>query len=136
MRLKRDNTAVVEASVDIFGIFDGHGGKQAATYASRHMADLLLATLAEENMAEFAKECEARDQLLACSHVTEEMSNLWEAQDQLVDVLPGSLTKVFGKLQTDFFQHTKVCILLKVPLPLSWKVEFDHRFDRSFGNSL
>ncbi len=33
------------ATVDVFGIFDGHGGKQAATFASKHMAAALLEEL-------------------------------------------------------------------------------------------
>jgi hypothetical protein len=31
--------------VDIFGVFDGHGGKQAAVYASKHMMSAVLSAL-------------------------------------------------------------------------------------------
>ena len=40
MLLRADSTPVVEAN--IFGIFDGHGGKQAATFAARNMAGHVL----------------------------------------------------------------------------------------------
>lgn len=33
------------ASLDVFGIFDGHGGKQAAAFASKHLAPVLLGEL-------------------------------------------------------------------------------------------
>ena len=35
------------ASVDVFGVFDGHGGKQAAVYASKHMMGAVLTALNE-----------------------------------------------------------------------------------------
>ena len=33
------------ASLDVFGIFDGHGGKQAAAFASKHLVPVLLGEL-------------------------------------------------------------------------------------------
>lgn len=33
--------------MDIFGVFDGHGGKQAAVYASKHMMGAVLTALNE-----------------------------------------------------------------------------------------
>ena len=41
--------------MDLFGIFDGHGGKQAATFASKHMVPAVL----EELEACLAKQQEA-----------------------------------------------------------------------------
>ena len=34
-----------KAEFSLFGVFDGHGGKQAATFAAKHMASCLLAAL-------------------------------------------------------------------------------------------
>ena len=98
-----------KASIDIFGIFDGHGGKQAATYASRHMTDLLVAALNDEEAEEGKLEdCAPQEQLHNCGHISEAMSGLWESQDQLIGNLPMSMTKSFEKLQSDFFEHNKV----------------------------
>ena len=33
------------ASLDVFGIFDGHGGKQAAAFVAKHLAPVLLGEL-------------------------------------------------------------------------------------------
>ena len=41
--------------MDLFGIFDGHGGKQAASFASKHMVPAVL----EELQACLAKQEEA-----------------------------------------------------------------------------
>ena len=39
------HTAAGSVKVALFGVFDGHGGKQAATYASNHMMPNLLEAL-------------------------------------------------------------------------------------------
>lgn len=41
-----------EAGFALFGVFDGHGGKQAATYASKHMAASVSAALLEVDLTD------------------------------------------------------------------------------------
>ena len=38
-------TGAGQAGFALFGVFDGHGGKQVATFASKHMASRLLDAL-------------------------------------------------------------------------------------------
>lgn len=98
-------------SLDIYGVFDGHGGKQAATYASRNVTDKLLASLKEKlattgsslNAASAAKQ----DPQLP-PEVDRSLRDIWGLQDQITESLPESLADTFDRLQEDFFQQTKV----------------------------
>ena len=96
-------------TLDFFGIYDGHGGKQAATYASRHLPDKLLEVLppASQREADVAK-AEPPPELQSCKKLSEEDWVVWEQQEALVSGLPEALVEAFQKLQSEFFETTKV----------------------------
>ncbi|KAK9918098.1 hypothetical protein WJX75_001295 [Coccomyxa subellipsoidea] len=114
------------ASVDIFGVFDGHGGKQAAVYASKHMMSAVLSALDQHIGKDDEDTCEngmciptkhapdavvevsAEEQLADCDVVKPEERALWRAQDAIVEAMPHALSDAFQKVEADFFEHTKV----------------------------
>ena len=98
--------------MDIFGVFDGHGGKQAATFASRNLTERLLSILMTKAATESELEdCSALDQLQNSEGVDSELWTAWDKQDKLITQLPGSLVESFHKLQHQFFQQAKVICL-------------------------
>ena len=105
-----DTFSVEPLKLDIYAVFDGHGGKQAATFASRNLTEKLLG-LAKESAASSNKAKRDPRDLQELSFPAELDSSVWshwESQDQLTEVLPGCLTDAFCKLQEDFFQQSKV----------------------------
>ncbi len=44
--------------MEIFGVFDGHGGKQAAVYASKHMMGAVLSAL-DQHIGKDGQDCQA-----------------------------------------------------------------------------
>ena len=95
--------------MDVFAVFDGHGGKQAATYASRNLTDKLLGLLKERTSSKAAsKDPAALQELSFPEELGSESWSHWESQDQLTESLPYCLEEAFGKLQEDFFQQSKV----------------------------
>lgn len=105
-----DTFSVEPVKLDIYAVFDGHGGKQAATFASRNLTEKLLG-IAKESAASSIKAKRESGDLQELSFPAELDSNIWshwESQDQLTEVLPGCLTDAFCKLQADFFQQSKV----------------------------
>jgi len=94
----------------VYGVFDGHGGKQAANYASRNLADKLLSAICQASKSEFEEaDCTAREELRGCSKLDGGDWGVWEGQDQVIEALPAALTQAFERLQTDFFEQCKVC---------------------------
>ena len=96
-------------TLDFFGIYDGHGGKQAATYASRHLPDKLLEVVPTASQREAGVgKAEPPPELQSCKKLSEEDWMVWEQQEALVSGLPEALVEAFQKLQSDFFETTKV----------------------------
>ena len=97
--------------MDIYAVFDGHGGKQAATYASRNLTDKLLGVLKEKGASrDSAKGTALPQELSFPAELDSDVWSSWESQDLLTEDLPGCLAEAFGKLQEDFFQQAKVSI--------------------------
>ena len=94
----------------VYGVFDGHGGKQAANFASRNLTDKLLAALEESTRSLEHEEPEstAREELQGCSRLEGADWALWQRQDRVIDALPAALTSAFQRLQADFFENCKV----------------------------
>ena len=94
----------------VYGVFDGHGGKQAANFASRNLTDKLLAALEETTRFPEHEEPEstAREELQGCSRLGGEDWALWQGQDRVIDALPAALTSAFQRVQADFFENCKV----------------------------
>lgn len=73
------------ASFSAFGVFDGHGGKGAPTYASKNLLPLT---------ARYLDRCKGEEPELpqppACEalQVTEEQRRGWAVQEALIDRLP------------------------------------------------
>lgn len=96
-------------SIDVFGVFDGHGGKQAATYASRNLTDKLLAVIKDKEIAALKdEESEAQQLLQDFDGIDAKLRTTWESQDRLLSGLPECLVETFHQLQHDFFQQAKV----------------------------
>jgi hypothetical protein len=96
----------------VYGIFDGHGGKQAANYASRNLADKLLSAIGQADRSDFKDpDSAALEQLRSCTKLDSKDWEVWEGQDQLTECLPGSLVQAFQRLQSDFFEQCKVSCL-------------------------
>jgi serine/threonine protein phosphatase PrpC len=72
--------AAGEASFSAFGVFDGHGGSQAATFASNH---LLQAVMAEVDASPLPP-----PQLPAVEGLSEEEAAVWRLQATLMARLP------------------------------------------------
>lgn len=87
----------------MFGIFDGHGGKMAATWAAKHMLQQLQLHLGEvaapdadaplpDGLAHYAEHISAAD------------SAGWQLQDQLVERLPVALKSAFVEVEAEYFR--------------------------------
>lgn len=90
----------------LYGVFDGHGGKQAATFASKHILPVLqqqLASVQASSGVKLAEELEDyREQLPA------EDTAAWQAQGAFAEALPRALVETFRQVQEQFHAHTKV----------------------------
>ena len=90
----------------LYGVFDGHGGKQAANFASKHILPELQQQLAPVPESSDTKLSEAlqdyKEQLPA-----EDMA-AWQAQDVFAEALPQALVETFSQVQDKFHEHTKV----------------------------
>ena len=95
--------------MDVYAVFDGHGGKQAATFASRNLTEKLVGLLRKSASSDkTSKGSPDLHKLSFPAELDNEVWTYWESQDKLMEVLPGCLTEAFCKLQEDFFQQTKV----------------------------
>ena len=94
----------------VYGVFDGHGGKQAANFASRNLTEKLLAALEEtsKSLKNEEPESTALEELRGCSRLEGPDWALWQGQDRVIDALPAALTSAFQRLQADFFENCKV----------------------------
>lgn len=97
--------AGVSIGYDVYGVFDGHGGKQAANYAAKHVLAILQEELADTALDE---DTEVPKELEAYSQLCEEDRLAWYTQDALVKKLPAALVSTFQKVQEQFHEHTQV----------------------------
>lgn len=123
------------ASLDVFGIFDGHGGKQAAAFASKHLVPTLLAELDSGGAADKGGShpraaaaggsgggggggaegvgpgpCDPPEaaEVLGCAEIPAGDKALWRCQDRVSAALPGALCRAFCGVQDQFFNTSKV----------------------------
>lgn len=92
---------------DVFGVFDGHGGKQAANFAAKHVLPILQEELADMSLKPGTTLPEA---LEGYSQVSDEDKLAWQTQDAMVERLPAALVSTFKKVQDQFHEHAKVII--------------------------
>lgn len=91
---------------DLFGVFDGHGGKQAANFASKHVLPILQEELAG---ASLKAESALPEDLLEYAELSDEDKHAWHMQDTMVQHLPAALVSTFRKVQDQFHANTQVC---------------------------
>lgn len=107
--LRLQSNAAEAVAMDFFGVYDGHGGKQAATFASRHLLEKLQAALqTAQQQPGSASQDEMPPELQDCPHLTPEDWAAWSSQEHLVCALPQAFAAAFRELQADFFHSTKV----------------------------
>ena len=100
---------------DLFGVFDGHGGKQAASFASKHV----LPTLQDELAGVDVKSDTALPEVLReYTQLSDNDKLAWRVQDTMVQSLPAALVSTFKKVQDHFHAHTQVCYAPCTSLPL------------------
>eukprot|EP00873_Tetraselmis_striata_P021650 jgi/Tetstr1/441914/TSEL_030121.t2 len=102
-----DASSGSEAPFSVFGLFDGHGGKGAANYASKNLLKHVLAAL-DDAAAKPAAPLDAVDmseQLL--SHTAPADRGLWLAQDCMVAALPAAMCAGFESTDADFKKRSK-----------------------------
>lgn len=91
---------------DLFGVFDGHGGKQAASFASKHVLPILQEALAGVNV----KPDTALPEIFSeYTQLSDDDKLAWRTQDTMVQCLPAALVSTFKKVQDQFHAHTQVC---------------------------
>ena len=90
---------------DIFGVFDGHGGKQAANFASKHVLRILQDKLAGVTVQAGA---DLPEELQEYSQLSKDDRLVWQTQDALVQELPAALVSTFQEVQEQFHKHTQV----------------------------
>lgn len=108
----------------VFGVFDGHGGKQAAVYASRHLHSNLQAALAEytasssepdssdaaaanDGQQAAAEETEAPRTSLAGLNGPTALAACDDA-DRVAAALPRALAAAFAATEQAFVAHSQV----------------------------
>jgi serine/threonine protein phosphatase PrpC len=108
----------------VFGVFDGHGGKQAAVYASRHLHAHLQTALREPDAAAPAVDSSAaagsgdtgeaateaadlRAQLLTLGASPEALAAC-DAVDGVAAALPQALAAAFAVTEQAFISHSQV----------------------------
>lgn len=87
-------------------MFDGHGGKQAAAFASKHILPELqqqLASIAAHPDFKLTEELEEYQEQLP-----DGATAVWQAQDVFAQALPNALVQTFRHTQNKFHEHTKV----------------------------
>ena len=95
--------AGASADYSVFGIFDGHGGKMAATWAAKHMLQQLQTQLGE--VAPPDADAPLPDELAHyAEHITAADSAGWQLQDQLVERLPEALKSAFVEVEAEYFR--------------------------------
>lgn len=97
----------MDAPFSAFGLFDGHGGKGAANYASKNMLKHVLAALdaAQQPGAAQLDEVDMSEQLLG--HTAPQDHALWQAQDRMVASLPAAICAGFEAADQDFKRRSK-----------------------------
>ncbi|KAL3143652.1 hypothetical protein ABBQ38_002448 [Trebouxia sp. C0009 RCD-2024] len=90
---------------DLFGVFDGHGGKQAAGFASKHVLPILQEELAGVDVKPDAALPEV---LCEYTQLSDDDKLAWRMQDAMVQCLPAALVSTFKKVQDQFHAHTQV----------------------------
>ena len=90
---------------DVFGVFDGHGGKQAANFASKHVLPILQEELAE---VDIKSDPTTPEELQKYSQVTDKDKLMWQMQDAMIQHLPTALVSSFKRVQEQFHNHTQV----------------------------
>lgn len=91
---------------DLFGVFDGHGGKQAANFASKHVLPVLQQELAR---ASVKTDTALPEDLWGYTELSDEDKLAWQMQDTMVQRLPTALVSTFRKVQDQFHANTQVC---------------------------
>ena len=90
----------------LYGVFDGHGGKQAAAFASKHILPVLQQQLTSIQAPCGAKLCDELEDYR--EWLPEEDIFAWQAQDAFAEALPRALAQTFRQVQEQFHEHTKV----------------------------
>ncbi|DBA75361.1 hypothetical protein WJX77_001579 [Trebouxia sp. C0004] len=103
-RSKSDSNGV-SIGYDVFGVFDGHGGKQAANFAAKHVLSTLQEELADITLT---SDKAVPEELEAYSQLSDEDKHAWHTQDALVQQLPAALVNTFRKVQEQFHKNTQV----------------------------
>eukprot|EP00884_Botryococcus_braunii_P009673 jgi/Botrbrau1/18707/Bobra.0386s0033.1 len=91
--------------VDVFGIFDGHGGKDAAVYTSKHLFHEVLACL-PDHLPEDATQHIPPD-VKSTAHVPEEAWDQWKMQDRLMGGLAPAVLSAFNRINDKFISMGK-----------------------------
>ena len=91
---------------DLFGVFDGHGGKQAASFASKHVLPILQEELAGVHVK---SDTALPEVLCEYTQLSDNDKLAWRMQDTMVQCLPAALVSTFKKVQDQFHAHTQVC---------------------------
>lgn len=86
-------------------MFDGHGGKQAANFASKHVLPILQEELAG---ASVKTNTALPEDLGEYTELSDEDKLAWQMQDAMVQCLPTALVSTFRKVQEQFHANTKV----------------------------
>ncbi len=92
----------------MFGVFDGHGGKQAAVYAAKNLFAEVAADL-PNHMTSAAERGEGRpDDPKVLDGVPESVLQGWELQDAVVKGLPAALVSGFSSVNEKYIAAQKV----------------------------
>lgn len=97
-------------------MFDGHGGKQAANFASKHILPELQQQLAAIQASSDFKLTSALEEYQ--EQLSVEDTSVWQLQDVFAEALPLALVQTFKQVQEKFHEHTKVrgfpwCLVLQ-----------------------
>lgn len=104
----KGNLYAEDSSLDLFGVFDGHGGKQAATFAARHLTEYLIALLGEREATAKGSRAHAPTDLREANRVDDRCWKAWEQQFDLTARLPEAISDAFALVQKHFFDSLKV----------------------------
>ncbi len=107
-------------------MFDGHGGKQAANFAAKHVLPTLQEELADITLT---SDKAVPEELEAYSQLSDEDKLAWRTQDALVQQLPAALVNTFQKVQEQFHENTQVLPITfsnTYCLALLWQLHLGH----------
>lgn len=90
-----------EVNCAIFGVFDGHGGKQASQFSSKQVPSRLLEKLRGSVTAALS-EFSLRDYLDLGDGIEPRLAAQWLLEDAVVRLLPRALCNVFVEVHDDF----------------------------------